>query len=48
MKLNTKKKKHKTELGKGPLGSKYLVKAPFGLRIDILSKGSCCVYSIER
>jgi len=29
------------------MGSKYLVKAPFGLRIDILSKGSCCVYTDE-
>lgn len=32
------------DLGIRPLGSKYLVRAPTGLRIDILSKGSCRVY----
>lgn len=34
------KSKIKANSGIEPLGSKYLVRAPSGLRIDILSKGS--------
>jgi hypothetical protein len=37
------KKERKQRSGIGPVGSKYLVKAPCGLRIDILSEGSLVV-----
>jgi hypothetical protein len=37
---NKKQKSNQTEQYGKPLGSKYLVKAPSGLRIVILSEGS--------
>ena len=42
----TKARKKQRLGGVKPLGSKYLDRAPSGLRIDMLSEGSCCAYKI--